>query len=195
MNSIKSYRRNPLPPSAGSDDVTNVAAALGLHMNNFIGADGSTPREAIYNVPGTKTFLHHVDDHLLGLQYVTFTGDDVVGLEQRVRALLPLLTAEDVKRMFDEAVDEERLERALGAAFILAGTNSTPEFRNYFDAAFEHESAEIRRYGILGVGYTGWGELAAPLRHLATNDPEGHVRQAAERMLRALEQQQQGGKD
>jgi len=183
-------KRFPLPPDADPDDVVRAAYDLNLDVNDAIEPSDDRPREVIYNVPGEKTFLHHVDDHLLGVSYVQFRGKTADELAEEFTDQVAVVTKSDVDDMIDEAGDdEEQLKRALGSAYLLAPKTLNKAWMKYFNKAFKHESPEVRRYGILGVGYVGWPELAEPLQKIADEDEDTTVRAAAKRMLGALKKQ------
>lgn len=186
MNDPK-IKRHALPPDTVKNDVTKVVYKLNLDINNRIAATEDRPAEVVYNVPGEKTYLHYVDDHLLGFPYVAFSGKGADGLSKEFAELFPVLTKKDVDDLLAKAGDDEvKLERALGSAFVIAPETYSAGYMKYFNKAFKHDSADMRRYGVLGVGYVGWPELQEPLQKLAESDPDEDVQNAAKQMLAAM---------
>ncbi|HEX9986261.1 MAG TPA: hypothetical protein VGF69_23580 [Thermoanaerobaculia bacterium] len=184
-------RRLPLPPDLVRDDVTRAVYKLGLDIANYVAAAADQPLTVTYGDRDRQTWLHYVDDHVLGVAYVAIDGQAVDELTARFTAAVPVIDAAQLDERIESAGSEDALRHALGAAFLLAPPITDRRFRGYFDRAFTHPSAAIRRYGVIGAGYAGWPELATSLQTLAENDSDEEVRAAANRMLGAMQRLRQ----
>ncbi|HEX8615994.1 MAG TPA: HEAT repeat domain-containing protein [Thermoanaerobaculia bacterium] len=177
----------PIAQRVDQKRMASIAYDLDLDMNNYIEATAEQPLEIVYNVAGLSTFLHYIEDRILGVPYLVARGDEAERLAAEVAKKIRIVTAADLARTFAaETADDAELRRHLAHAALLAPPQHDATFDGYFRAAFSHPSAEVRRFMIVAVGYIGWPELAPPLQHLVENDPDSDVRRDAGAMLGAL---------
>jgi len=180
-------KRIPIASSVEKDDVVRAAYFYNLEIHDFIVGDATRPTETIYNVPGEATFLHYVDDALLGFPYVAVSGENAAALARWIVGQIETVSLDALTEAFaSPPSDPSALRRLLGHAFLLAPECFDAAFDEYFRVGFDHLDPGVRRQAIVGVGYVGWPELTAPLRTLAEQDPDADVRRDARAMLTAL---------
>ncbi|HYC93811.1 MAG TPA: HEAT repeat domain-containing protein [Thermoanaerobaculia bacterium] len=184
---MQNVKRVPIAPDVTEDDVAQVAYFENLDNHDYIEGDEKTPTETVYNVPGEETFLHYIEDEMLGISYIAFSGENAENLEKKVADKVKTVKPADVARALKSPPkDPEKLRRTLAHAFLLAPPKHDETFDKYFRIGFEHADPDVRRQAVVGVGYVGWPELAEPLRELAENDPDTDVKRDAKAMLKAL---------
>ncbi len=85
--------------------------------------------------------------------------------------------------MVEKATTRDEQVRAIYQVGISASQDYDSEFLELFKIGLSNPDAEVRKAGILAVGYVGWSEFREILQHLKTDDPDLRVRERASIML------------
>jgi hypothetical protein len=179
-------RRIVLREDVTGDDVGAAAYSANWRIKQILDADRHNPREVIYQVTPKRTFVHYIEDSLLGIDYLVIQGEELDEVEARTRAALPALSEQEVRMMMGTAVTADEQVRALPCAALVAPVSFDVEFYRWFEHALHSPEARVRKLTILATGYVGWREFCAPLAELASTDGDSQVREDARAMLESF---------
>jgi hypothetical protein len=147
---------------------------------------GGRPFEIQWSTPDNKTFVHYVEDELLGRAYLVLRGMHALTLSARLRQLLPFESrAEAERRARESELAHEQVDAIRAAAAAAPPTFDLSTF-HVVVRALASKDATVRLAGILAVGYAPWREFERMLRAMEDRDEDPEVRRSARKMRKAL---------
>jgi hypothetical protein len=177
----------------GEEQVVRLAAAEYWEKVADISAKRikSEPRRITWEIsPGI--FLNYLCDRKLRTSYVVVTSratGDLSQHESRIAASgLNLCTSADLLGEIEEADSPEGKGRALVRAGIGAPLKPDNRYSRLFIESVRDVSPEVRKNGIMAIGYAEWAPFRELLQAVALQDSSAQVRSLAKRMVTAFDE-------
>ena len=165
--------------------VADLARAKGWILDREIPAAESppVPYEIIWRTADGQACIHYVEDWVLGLKYLRFTGPDPGNAAAFAGALLPTLGREDLRREVRQAQQPAQLIDALYLAAALAPEATDAEILGYLKGGMDHADPRVRKAAVFATAYAPWRFFEPTLERLAAQDADAGTRELAATML------------
>ncbi|MGG2458228.1 hypothetical protein ACO0M4_00080 [Streptomyces sp. RGM 3693] len=149
----------------------------------------SDPRRISWEMaPGI--LFNYVSDRKLHTSYVVITSTESVDLNQYESVLvgsgLAVCTDASILESIAEAATPEERGRALVRAGIGAPLLPDNRYSRAFISAVRDASPDVRKNGLMGIGYAEWEPFRELLDAVAQQDSNAQVRSLAKRMATAF---------
>ncbi len=167
------------------DNSVSESALISLAGRNHwgivrrIARSGDQPAEYIYGTRDRASFIHWIEDHKIGVNYILVTGPETPRIAQVLRAKLPHFgSGYIIRRARDHALGSEDRRVALyHLALDKMEHGFDQETFDIYARAMRDPDPFVRGSAVLGSAYLGWPQLAEPLRALASPDePDASIR-------------------
>lgn len=157
----------------------------GLSMWDFSHGGGLEPFVKIYHTRGDQTAAHYIEDPMVDLHYFVVTGEDVEGVNQRIRAGLPHFTRDEVLQQVKTAKEPLELAKAVRIAGVAAPEAWDREIFEAITGAMSNPDTRVRSSAAAAAAFAAWREFQEPLERLS-KDPDPQVAEVAQVVLRGL---------
>jgi hypothetical protein len=150
---------------------------------------GEEPAEYVYVTRDGGSFLHWIEDHKLGVNYILVNGPATSQIVQILREQLsnfsPAYIMKHVRETELSPVDRRMALYHLALDKMDHGFDQ--ETFDIFSKALRDPDPFVRGSAVLGSAYLGWPRLAEPLRALANHDePDESIRRDAATLVNRL---------
>ncbi|GCB93135.1 hypothetical protein [Streptomyces noursei] len=184
-------RRFLMQEFTSEEQVNRLAASEGWSkvLDSPAKRFGSEPRRISWEMaPGI--LFNYVSDRKLHTSYVVITSRESVDLDQYESVLhgsgLAVCTDASILESITEAETPEERGRALVRAGIGAPLLPDNRYSRAFINSVRDTSPDVRKNGLMGIGYAEWEPFRELLEAVAQQDPNAQVRGLAKRMATAF---------
>lgn len=168
------------------EKVNVLAWTENWYLDDFNPQTEESPYNKIWITQDDQTGIHYIEDFLINIRYFLIEGKNQSQVIEKIRASLDTYSEEEILEMAKNAVEPDEHIRAIYYVGIMTKQTYNPQYFKFFEAAFSHLDAEVRKAAILATVCAGWLEFREHLQRLQTNDPDPSVRERAHRTLENL---------
>jgi hypothetical protein len=150
---------------------------------------GEEPAEYIYVTRDGGSFLHWIEDHKLGVNYILVKGPATSEIVQILRERLSNFSPAYIMKRAREAElsPDDRRMALYHLALDKMDRGFDQETFDIFCRALRDPDPVVRGSAVLGSAYLGWPQLAEPLRALVSHDePDESIRKDAATLIGRL---------
>lgn len=155
-----------------------------------IGRDGDQPEEYIFSTRDKKTFIHWIEDHKIGVNYILVKGAETAPIAKILRANFLNFTSEDIyeRARDNNASPEDRRLALYHLALDKMEHGFDKDTFEIYKQAMSNADAVVRGSAVLGSAYLAWPQLAEPMRPLAgPGEPDKSIQKDARLLVERLD--------
>jgi hypothetical protein len=161
-----------LHESVVESNLIKIANDQNWWMHERHAREGEKPAEFIYMTRDRLNFIHWIEDHTLGVNYILVKGPETSQIVQTLRARLANFSPAYIVHHAREPglPPEERRLALYHLALHKAEQGFDQETFDIYCEAMRDPDPHVRAAAVQGAAYLKWPELAEPLR--ARTGPE-----------------------
>ncbi|MFB7281453.1 hypothetical protein ACFCZV_30645 [Streptomyces hydrogenans] len=165
------------------ETAASVLDSLSLSRHELPATGDSSPQGEVIWVTGDETTaMQWVHEDLLDVSYIAVRGAGAAEWAERIGQVVPLDGPELIRgRIVSERDTDSLIDGLFRAAVVACHGFDETVFSLLRWASYDPDPL-IRRSALLGVSIVRWTEFSTLLDDVATNDPEGDIREQAARV-------------
>jgi hypothetical protein len=163
-------------------DFDNVSIDLRWFQEDEVDSGGIL--EIIRRTDDENTFVHYVEDSVMGVKYIFFEGKNASKEFKAAENEFDFYAWGDLIEQFKNSVDlPPKIHSIYNLSVLTSSEYDKSQMEFFTDLVFKDPDEQVRLAGIAGISYVDWAQFQNLLKDLEKNDESQAVRNSARKML------------